>query len=474
MFESLSSNLTTVLRKFGLRGKLTESDIRDGMREVRIALLEADVNYRVVKDFVDEVTAEAVGEHVLRSVQPSQQIVKIVHDRLVALMGPADSSIPFAPDGPTVLMLAGLQGSGKTTTCAKLARFLAAKGKRPLLVAADIRRPAAIEQLQILGKSIDVPVFFQPNTPAPRICHDSLREAADKARDVVILDTAGRLHIDDEMMRELEEVVRLVKPHQTYLVCDAMTGQDAVNSAAEFDRRLALDGVILTKLDGDARGGAALSTRKVTGKPIKFVTTGEKLDRLEEFHPDRMAGRILGMGDVVSLVERAQQAIDAEEAAKLREKLRKAAFTLDDFLTQLNAMQKMGPLQDVLALIPGFGARKELLDQVDPKELVHTKAVIQSMTPGERNDPDTIDHSRRNRIARGCGTTPGVVNDLLKQFRMMRDMMRKFDFSKASLAGAPGRGGPALALSGLRKKGPAMMPKKKKEKKRKKHARRRR
>ena len=475
MFESITENLGAVFSKFRLRGKLTEKNIRDGMREVRVALLEADVNYRVVKEFVDDVTEEAVGEQVLRSVQPSQQIVKIVHDRLVELMGTADAQIPFQSDGPTIIMLAGLQGSGKTTTCAKLAKFLAGKGKRPMLVAADIRRPAAIEQLKVLGESIEVPVFNKDDTPAPKICQQAVKEAAEDERDVVILDTAGRLHIDEEMMAELEEVQKLVKPHQIYLVCDAMTGQDAVNSAAEFDRRLTLDAVILSKMDGDARGGAALSCRKVTGKPIKFVTTGEQLDRLEEFHPDRMAGRILGMGDMVSLVEKAQSAIDAEEAEKLREKLKKASFTFDDFLKQLEAMQKMGPLQEILSMIPGMGANKELLKEIDPKDLTHTKALIQSMTPHEREHPEMIDKSRRNRIARGSGTSPGEVNDLLKQFKMMRTMMRKFDFSGAKISGgAPGPGGMGLSIGGLRKKkGTAVMKRQDKKRKKKKNRRRR-
>ena len=475
MFESISENLNAVFSKFRLRGKLTEANIRDGMREVRIALLEADVNYGVVREFVEEVTKEAVGEKVLTSIQPSQQIVKIVHDKLVELMGPSDATVPFAETGPTVLMLAGLQGSGKTTTCAKLAKFLAGRGKSPLLVAADIRRPAAVEQLKVLGESIDVPVFCETDTPAPKICQRAVRHAEETARDVVILDTAGRLHIDNEMMKELEEVQKRVRPHQIYLVCDAMTGQDAVNSAAEFDRRLALDAVILTKLDGDARGGAALSCRKVTGKPVKFVTTGEKLDRLEEFHPDRMAGRILGMGDVVSLVEKAQAAIDAEQAEELREKLKKASFTFDDFLTQLEAMQKMGPLKEVLSMIPGLGGNKELLKNIDEKELTHTKALIQSMTPHERAHPEMIDVSRRNRIAIGSGTSPGTVNDLLKQFKTMRTMMRKFDFSGAQVGGlAAGPGGLGLSLGGLRrKKGTATMQKRKKDKKKKKHKRRR-
>ena len=475
MFETITENLGAVFDKFRLRGKLTESSIREGMREVRVALLEADVNYRVVKEFVDDVTEEAIGERVLRSVQPSQQIVKIVHDKLVELMGPADPEIPFQSEGPTIIMLAGLQGSGKTTTCAKLAKFLTEKGKSPMLVAADVQRPAAVEQLKVLGKSVGVPVFHEPDTLGPQICRHAVASAGKEDCDVVILDTAGRLHIDEEMMAELEEACKLVKPHQIYLVCDAMTGQDAVNSAAEFDRRLSLDAVILSKLDGDARGGAALSCRKVTGKPIKFVTTGEKLNRLEEFHPDRMAGRILGMGDVVTLVEKAQSAIDADEAEKLREKFKKASFSFDDFLKQLEAMQKMGPLQEILSMIPGMGANKELLKQIDPKDLAHTKALIQSMTAQEREHPEVIERSRRNRIAKGSGTSPGQVNDLLKQFKMMRTMMRKFDFSSASLSGAgQAPGGIGLNIGGLRKKkGTAVMKRQDKKRKKKKNRRRR-
>jgi len=442
MFEAISASLDNVLRKLRLKGRLSEKNIRDSMREIRMALLEADVNYAVVKDFIEHVSAKAVGEEVLRSISPAQQVVKVVHDELVALMGPETAGITYADKPPTVLMLAGLQGSGKTTTCAKLAALVRKQGHRPLLVAADLQRPAAVEQLEILGQQLDIPVYTESGSTPPRIASNCVKYAAKTDRDVVILDTAGRLHVDDDLMEELAKVAKAAKPHETLLVCDAMTGQDAVNSASQFNARLGLDGVILTKLDGDARGGAALSVKAVTGRPIKFVGVGEKLDRLEEFHPDRMANRILGMGDVVSLVEKARETIDTEEAEKMRKKLMSNAFTLSDFLKQMEYVKKMGPIKDVLAHIPGLGAKLDGMD-LDGSPLARTEAIIQSMTPDERDFPEIIDPSRRARIARGSGTTTAMVNDLLKQFKQMKTMMKRFsaaDFDPSMIgAAASGR-----------------------------------
>jgi len=424
VFEAISKSLDTALRKLRIRGRLTEKNIRDGMREVRTALLQADVNFRVVRDFINKVTERAVGEEVLRSVSPGQQVVKIVQDELEALMGPADASISFAERGPTILMLAGLQGSGKTTTCAKMALYLSKRGHHPLLVAADVRRPAAIDQLEALGKEIDIPVYLDRNATSTEISLGAIRAAGKEGSDVLILDTQGRLHIDMEMMAELKKLARRIKPHQIYLVADAMTGQDAVNSADAFNKELELHGIILTKLDGDARGGAALSIKAVTGKPIKFVGTGEKLDRLEEFHPGRMASRILGMGDVVTLVERAQATFDKEQAAKLEEKVRKGTLTLDDLLSQMRQMRKMGPLRELVSMLPGAGRFLPSDTEFDEKQLTSIEAIIQSMTPEERAHPEIIDLSRRRRIALGGGTQPQEVSGLVKQFRQMRDMMK--------------------------------------------------
>ncbi len=424
MFEAISKSLDTALRKLRIRGRLTEKNIRDGMREVRTALLQADVNFRVVRDFINKVTERAVGEEVLQSVSPGQQVVKIVQDELEALMGPVDASISFAKRGPTILMLAGLQGSGKTTTCAKMALYLSKRGHHPLLVAADVRRPAAIDQLEALGKEIDIPVYLDRNATSTEISLGAIRAAGKEGSDVLILDTQGRLHIDMEMMAELKELARRIAPHQIYLVADAMTGQDAVNSADAFNKELELDGIILTKLDGDARGGAALSIKAVTGKPIKFVGTGEKLDRLEEFHPGRMASRILGMGDVVTLVERAQATFDKDQAAKLEEKVKKGTLTLDDLLSQMRQMRKMGPLRELVSMLPGAGRFLPSDMEFDEKQLTSVEAIIQSMTPEERAHPEIIDLSRRRRIALGGGTQPQEVSGLVKQFRQMRDMMK--------------------------------------------------
>jgi signal recognition particle subunit SRP54 len=423
VFESIVASLGRAFDKLRRPGVLTERHIREGMRDIRLALLEADVNYKVVRDFTDRVTEKALGQEVLRSVTPAQQIVKVVRDEIEALMSPADPTIPFSSSGPTVLMLAGLQGSGKTTTCAKLALYLKKRDRRPLLVAADVKRPAAVEQLRVLGEQVGIPVHIEDSRDAIRIPRGALSFAGLHQHDALVLDTAGRLHIDEEMMGELVALALAIKPHQTYLVADAMTGQDAVNSAARFNQDLQLDGVILTKLDGDARGGAALSIRAVTGKPIKFVGIGEKLDHFEEFHPDRMANRILGMGDMVGLVEKAQAAIDAEEALKLQEKLRRESLTLDDFLDQLQRVKKIGSLRDILSMMPGMDQRLSGMD-VDDQEFVRIEAMIRSMTPEERDFPDTIDVSRRRRIALGSGTSPHEVASLVKQFQQMRRVMK--------------------------------------------------
>jgi len=450
MFETLYKNLDQVFRRLRGKGKITEANTREALREIRMALLEADVGYKVVKEFAGKVLARSTGAEVIRSVSPGQQIVKIVHDELINLMGPVDHTIPFRDDGVTTIMLIGLQGSGKTTTAAKLAKFLTAKGRKPLLVAADVQRPAAIQQLRVLGEELDVPVYTQENGRPPKICQRSVVHAQKHHLDVTILDTAGRLHIDEPLMVELEEITRRAKPSQTYLVCDAMTGQDAVNSADEFNKRLKLDGVILTKLDGDARGGAALSVKAVTGVPIKFVGVGERLDNFEEFHPNRMASRILGNGDVVSLVEKAQAAVDADSARALQEKIRKKTLTLEDFFEQLQSVKKIGPLGEIMSLVPGMG---DVDVDAAQAELPRIEAIICSMTPEERRSPDVIDGSRRRRIARGSGTHTQDVNQLLKQFKQMKKIMSQFAGSPATIS--PDMGGPRLlfARRRSRKKG---------------------
>jgi len=425
MFEAISAKLNATIGKLVGRRRLTESNIRDAMREIRVALLEADVNLQVTRDFIGRVTEKAVGEDVIKGVEPGQQIVKIVHDELVDLMGPVDPTIPMAATPPTIIMLAGLQGGGKTTSTGKLAKLLVSKGHHPLMVAADMRRPAAIEQLKILGQQLEIPVYAEPiGTPAVAVCKKAKVHAKKNGLDVVILDTQGRLHVDEALMDEVREIERVVQPHQVYFVCDAMTGQDSVNSAKEFNDALELDGVILTKMDGDARGGAALSVKAVTGKPIKFIGVGEKLDGLEEFHADRMAGRILGMGDVVGLVEKAQAAIDQDEAKKMQEKLLKAEFTLADWQKQLQHLKKMGPLKDVMSMIPGMGSQMQGMEMPEG-ELKQVEGMINSMTPDEREHPDIIDAGRRRRIARGSGVAPPEVNALLKQYWFMRDFMKK-------------------------------------------------
>jgi signal recognition particle subunit SRP54 len=426
VFETLTSTMEGFFAKLRRKPRLTEKNIEDGLREVRLALLEADVHYRVVKALVGRIQEKAVGEEVIRGVNPAQQIVKIVHDEIEALIGPVDTTIPMDQDGPTVLMLCGLQGSGKTTTCAKLARYVRENYScEPLMAAADVHRPAAIDQLEVLGEQIDVPVVADRDSDAVMIAMRARFEAAERGLGPVILDTAGRLHIDEEMMEELRQLKQRARPDQIYLVADAMTGQDAVNSAMEFNRSMEFDGVILTKLDGDARGGAALSVKAVTGKPIKFVGLGEKLDKFEPFHPDRMADRILGMGDVVGLVEKAQQAIEAEDAEALEEKLRKATFDLEDFRKQIQMLRRMGPLREIIGHLPFIGSRLGELEDFDDSQVDRIEAVINSMTPQERHNPDLIGASRRHRIARGSGSDPVMVNQLLKQFKQMRKVMRK-------------------------------------------------
>ena len=427
MFESLQENLSSALRALRGRGRLTESNMRDGLQLVERALLEADVSLPVVKDFMGRVNQQAVGETVLKSLDPTKQLVYIVHQELVSLMGPVDHSLHFRGD-VSVLMLCGLQGSGKTTTCGKLGRLIRQNGRKPMLVAADLQRPAAIQQLQVLGQQLDLPVYADLAAKDPvALCHAAVKQAKDSGVDTVILDTAGRLHVDAELMRQLSMIDRRVNPDQVYLVVDAMTGQDAVNSAKAFNEALELDGVIMTKLDGDARGGAALSVKAITGVPIKFVGTGEHLDSLEEFHPDRMAGRILGMGDVVTLVEQAHQKLDQDEMAEQEQRLRKGEFTLDDFKKMLGQTKKLGPINKIMSMLPGMGAMGDMLGDVDVEtDMRRLVGIIDSMTPDERRNPSKmVDQSRRRRIAAGAGVEPHEVNELVKQFDGMADMMKR-------------------------------------------------
>ena len=473
MFEAMTEALQGAFKRIFGRGVLSERNIRDGLREVRRALLSADVNYRVVKDFVERVTERAVGRDVIKSVRPDQQIVKIVHDEMVQLMGPAYEGLSLRSDGVAVIMMVGLQGGGKTTSCAKLAAYLRGGGRRPLLVAADVRRPAAIEQLQVLGAKLDIEVFAQPGRKAEDICKDALGRAALGGYDVAVLDTAGRLHIDEEMMAELERVKNLTRPDEILFVADAMTGQDAVNSAKAFNERLEVTGVVLTKMDGDARGGAAMSIKAVTGKPIKFIGTGEQTDKWEEFHPDRIAGRILGMGDVVSLVERAQEAISAEEAEKLREKLLKERFTFEDFLKQLQYVKKMGGIQDMLGMLPGIGQQLAQAD-LDESELARVEAMVFSMTPEERATPELVTNSdsRKLRVARGSGTTLKDVNELCKQFEQMQKVMRHFKrlgfFGKLKMAMGWGKKAEEITVKPAGDDGKDARRRKREERKRKK------
>ncbi len=427
MFEALQDGLSSALKTLRGQGKLSESNMRDGLKLVEKSLLEADVSFHVVREFMARVSEEAVGEKVLKSLNPSQQVVGIVYQELINLMGPVDHSLHLkAPSEVTVLMMCGLQGSGKTTSTGKLGRMLKSRGRRPLLVACDLQRPAAIDQLHVLGEQLDIPVYSDRTNKDPvAVANAAVKEAKKHNADVVILDTAGRLHIDDELMAQLERIDRQIVPQQVYLVVDGMTGQDAVNSAKIFNEKLELDGVIMTKLDGDARGGAALSVKEVTGVPIKFIGTGEHLDALEEFHPDRMAGRILGQGDLLTLVEKAQQEFDADEMARQEEKLRKGEFTLDDFRKQLSQIGKLGPLQKVMGLIPGMGKLSDMMGDVDPEnDMKRLFGIIDSMTPAERRTPSkSIDQSRRRRIAAGAGVQPNEVGELIKQFDAMSQMM---------------------------------------------------
>ena len=425
-FENLSEKLQNALASLTGKGKLSEKDIDQAMREVRLALLEADVNFKVVKDFVKKVKEEALGEKVMNSLTPGQQVIKIVNEELTSLMGNSESKLDLSKR-PSVIMMSGLQGAGKTTTCGKLAKRLKKDGKRPVLVACDVYRPAAIKQLKVVGDSVDVPVFTMGDKISPvDISKAAIEHAIKNNNDVVIIDTAGRLHIDEELMDELKGIDEAVNPTEILLVLDAMTGQDAVNVAKTFDEKLSLTGVILTKLDGDARGGAALSLRAVTNKPIKFIATGEKMDALEVFHPERMASRILGMGDVLSLIEKAQATIDEKSAKELEQKLRSQTFTLDDFLVQMEQMRNMGPLDELIGMIPGMNNKALKGIKVDEKEFARVEAIIKSMTSKERMKPEIIDISRRRRIATGSGTSPAEVNRLLKQFRDLKKMMKQF------------------------------------------------
>ncbi len=425
MFESLSQKLEVVFKKLRGQGRISEENVAESLREVRRALLDADVNLGVAKAFIESVQKRALGQDVLSSITPGQQIIKIIYDEMVRLLGDGKADIADSQTPPTVILVAGLQGSGKTTFVAKLANFLKSKGRNPLLVAADVHRPAAIDQLVSLGKQLDVPVYADRSSGAVKIAEDGIDAARKNIRDTVILDTAGRMHVDEEMMQEIAAIKDKVNPAEILFVVDAMTGQDAVNTAKAFHDRLQFHGVVLTKLDGDARGGAALSIRSVVHTPIKFIGTGEKLDALEPFYPDRIASRILGMGDIVTLVEKAQQQFDQETTVRLEEKLRKATFTLEDFLDQLREVKKMGSIQEVAALIPGMN-RIPAGAQVDEKALGRVEAMIQSMTKEERSKPSIINGSRRKRIARGSGTTVQEVNRLLKQFEDMQKMMKKF------------------------------------------------
>ena len=449
IFESLSDRLQATFKKLRGHGKLTEDDVNEAMREVRMALLEADVNFKVVKQFIKTVKERAIGQDILETLTPAQVVIKIVDEELTKLMGGTQSRLNISPKPPTVIMMVGLQGAGKTTSAGKLGLALKKQGKRPLLVAADIYRPAAITQLQVLGKQLDIPVFsMEQGTDAVTIAKNSIGYSQSHACDVVIIDTAGRLQIDEKLMQELRDIKSEVHPHEILLVVDAMTGQESVNVAQAFNDALGLDGVVMTKLDGDARGGAALSVKAVTGVPIKFIGLGEKLEPLEPFHPDRMASRILGMGDVLSLVEKAQATFDMEEAKKMEKKLRKDEFTLDDFLAQMQQVKKLGSLDNILGLIPGMGGlKKQLAGQdidLDGKEMRQIEAIIKSMTPKERANITIINGSRRKRIAMGSGTRVQDVNKLLKQFGEMKKMMKKMKKMQKGKKGLPNLGGLGL------------------------------
>ena len=438
LFEGLSGKLQETMNKLRGKGRVTEKDVKEMMREIKLALLEADVNFKVVKDFIAKISERAVGQDVLESLTPGQQVIKIVHEELIALMGTTPSKLTFSPRPPSVYMMVGLQGAGKTTATGKLASMLRKQGKSPLLVACDVYRPAAIKQLQVLGNQLNIPVFAQEdNKNVVEIAKAAIEQAKHKLHDVVIIDTAGRLHINEEMMDELANIKSTVHPHEILLVVDAMTGQDAVNVAQSFNEKLGVDGIILTKLDGDTRGGAALSVKAVTGKPIKFSGMGEKLSEIEPFYPDRMASRILGMGDVLSLIEKAQENFDEKKAQELQRKMRTQQFTLEDFLDQMQQVKKMGPLNQVLGMLPGMNSKALDNMEVDEKKMSHIEAIIKSMTRKERNDPSILNGSRRKRIATGSGTTIQEVNRLLKDFEEMKKLFKM-------MADAGKRGGKGL------------------------------
>src|SRR5437588_5097501 len=436
MFDALSDRLQSALGDLRGRGKLDEEAVSRAMREIRLALLEADVNFEVVKDFVAQVRERALGQEVLKSITPGQQVVKAVHEELTALMGAGSSKLVFTGRPPTVILLAGLQGSGKTTAAAKLALLLRKEGRAPALVAADLQRPAAIDQLEQLGPQIQIPVYREDGSDPVRVVRNGVERLAADGADTVILDTAGRLHVDEELMEELEHVRDEAKPANVLLVLDAMTGQEDVNVALAFQERIAFDGVVLTKLDGDARGGAALSVKAVTGRPIKLISVGEKVDQLEYFHPDRMASRILGMGDVLTLIEKAEKAVEVDEQEAMQKRLMAGEFTFDDFLTSYKMLRRMGPLQGVLKLIPGLGKQLDGLDQVDEKQLARVEAIVLSMTPQERKLPRMIDGRRRLRIARGSGATVQQVNQLLEARKQMEKMMK--GMNKGKMPALPG------------------------------------
>ncbi|MCL1842239.1 MAG: signal recognition particle protein [Defluviitaleaceae bacterium] len=444
-FESLGEKLQNVFKKLRSKGKLSEGDVKEAMREVRLALLEADVNFRVVKEFVASVSEKAVGSEVLGHLHPGQQVIKLVHEEMIELMGSSQSQLTFSSKPPTVYMMVGLQGAGKTTSSGKLAGILRKQGKRPLLVACDIYRPAAIKQLQVVGSTYNIPVFEMGDKLSPvTIAEEALVFAEANGHDMVLIDTAGRLHIDEELMEELSKIRAIARPQEILLVVDAMTGQDAVNVAKTFDEKLGLDGIIVTKLDSDTRGGAVLSVKKVTGKPVKYVGMGEKLDDMEPFHPDRMASRILGMGDVLSLIDKAQQAFDEKEAAELEKKIRDSTLNLEDFLQQMQQIKKMGSIKDLLGMMPGINQAALAGAEVDEKSMVHMEAIIQSMTREERQNPAVLSGSRKRRIAAGSGRTIQEVNRLLKQFDEMRKMMKSFTggglFGKGGKKGKLGMG----------------------------------
>lgn len=430
VFEGFSEKIQGIMKKIRGKSRITEEDIKAISRELKLALLEADVNFKVVKDFIGKVSEKAMGQDVLKSLTPGQQIVKIVNEELIELLGKEPSKLNFNPNGITVILMAGLQGSGKTTASAKIANFVRKNGKKPLMIACDVYRPAAIDQLEVLGKQLDIPVFSIRNEKnVVKIANEGIKEAKQKGNNVVIVDTAGRLHVDEELMEELIELKKAINPTEILLVIDAMTGQDALNVATSFNEKLEINGIVMSKLDGDTRGGAALSAKAITGKPIKFASVGEKLSDLEPFYPDRMASRILGMGDVLSLIEKAQENFEEEEAIALEKKLREATFTLEDFLTQMRQIKKMGPISQLLGMIPGLGAQLKNVE-IDDKQVNRVEAIVLSMTPLERRKPEIINASRKKRIAAGSGMQVQDVNRVLKQFEEMRKMMKQFKNNK--------------------------------------------